>query len=282
MMVDGPAGPPEPPSPRLRRFAVLVVAAWLVVLAVGGTLYALRGAPSAREETTVSQAAPTVDRALVDLARAAGPDTVTTIDWYRRTGTCDVTAARSGVRYQREILVYTAPGGEAAAVSRLAAGLPARYRATVAPDGDDRSVLTADAGDYVAVQGGYAGEGLVRVTADTGCRAPGRALPAAPRTSQGDRDRIGRLAAALGVPVTRGPRRRAARRVVARCVRSGSTPPAVPPAVPATRPSAGYPRRCAQPAGRRGSYPARPDGTCSTRGTPDSPSCRRAGGSPSR
>jgi hypothetical protein len=143
---------------------------WLLVL-VGGTAWAIAyGRPTAREQTSVAQARPTVDAVTgtVAAAAAADPGTVVAVSGFDRVGGCRVTVFRSGARYQRTVTVVTATGAERAVLERVAAALPVQDRARVRGDALPR--LTADAGHFVSLTGTVADPGQVRLVVDTGCR----------------------------------------------------------------------------------------------------------------
>lgn len=175
----GPARPAQATVParpasgrRWLLVATLVWAAGVLGVAIWG---ADHGKPTAREQTTIAQALPVVDTAIADAVTAAGAaDTVPAITGYTRLDTaCRVTGARSGSRYERAALIYTAPGTEPAVLDRIAAALPAGYRARVRHTGPVHT-LTADAGEFVAVRGTVSAPGVVRIAADTGCRPQDR------------------------------------------------------------------------------------------------------------
>jgi hypothetical protein len=172
-----PPAPPPPPVNRRRRRALIAVAvAWGVLLATTGIWYSLHGRATAREQTTVAAAAPTVDAAIQEVVRAAGASVVPAVSGFEKASGCSVTPVRSGVTYQRVAWLYTAVGSEAALLDRLAGGLPAGYHAKAhhSPGGAVHT-LAADAGNFVAVTGSVPLPGLVQVVADTGCRPLGRA-----------------------------------------------------------------------------------------------------------
>ncbi len=152
---------------------------WGVVLALGVVWSIRTGEPTARDQTTVAQARPTVDEATANIARAAtaGGRTVVAISGFDRLGDCRITVVRAGARYQRIVTAFVPPGEEAAALDRIAAGLPAGYGATVRRGAAPR--LTADAGFFVGVSGAYVAPGQLRFVVDTGnCRA--ETVPLAP------------------------------------------------------------------------------------------------------
>jgi hypothetical protein len=128
--------------------------------------------PTAREQTTIAEALPVADAAIGRVASAAdGTDTVAAIGGYSQISRdCTVTAARSGQRFQRTLLLYTTRDNEGLLLDRIAARLPASYHATVRHIAPPGNALSADAGTFVAVHGVVLGPGVVRVDADTGCR----------------------------------------------------------------------------------------------------------------
>jgi hypothetical protein len=182
-----------------RRLLIAVTVAWIVLLAALAGYAARHDPPTVRGQTTIAQALPTVDRAVADLTVAAGaPDVVAEITGYRRVGgTCTITAARPGTRYERAVYLYVPAGREGDTVDRIRTGLPRRYDIQVARIG--RRELTADAGDFVAVRGGIVGPGQVRISADTGCR-PGD-LPGGRTGAAVDGQPVDTTLAALHVPV---------------------------------------------------------------------------------
>lgn len=192
--------PPVPSHPPWRRWLRLGVAAWALILVVAAVGYAMYGTPSAREQTTIIQAQPTVDAAVADLATAGEAMAVPAISGYAQTGTCDVTPVRPGARYERDVRFYTAPGGEPALLRALADRMPGRYHARLGrtPGGAVTSV-TADAGDFVGVRVERSLPGEVRATVTTGCRVLGGEVAPEPATSAADRTRVEFILDALGV-----------------------------------------------------------------------------------
>ncbi len=146
--------------------------AWAAVLVVSGAVAAVYGAATVKEQRTVVQAQPTVDRAVASVAAAAGPDTPLAIGGYQTRDTCRITAVRAGVDAERVVTLYVAPGNETALLRRLAEALPRGYAATI----DARGELRADPGQFVHVTGTTEAPGQVRVSAYTGCRPPGGRL----------------------------------------------------------------------------------------------------------
>lgn len=152
----------------MKRWLIVAAVVWgLVVIGLG--YWSLRhGQPTAREQTTIGEALPTVNAALGDLAGTLDEATaVPVLGGYVQVGqSCSVTVAREGARYERILYVFTRPGSEPALLKQVRNGLPERYKAELSK----ADVLSADAGDFVSIRGGVTSPGQVRFTADTGCR----------------------------------------------------------------------------------------------------------------
>jgi hypothetical protein len=157
---------------------VAIGVAWAVILVAGVVWSVWRGAPTAREQTTVAQARPVVDLASARIAAAAAADdAVVAVSGFERTDACSVTVFRSGARYQRVVTVAVATGAEEAVLRRVAAGLPPSYKAAVTTVTGLK--LRGDAGLFVALTGTVGEPGRVRFVADTGdCRPEGDLPPA--------------------------------------------------------------------------------------------------------
>jgi hypothetical protein len=157
-----------------RRWIVAVGIAWTVVLVALGGWAVLHSSVTDREQTTVAQAVPTVNRAVADLASASTVDgqAVVAVGDFTKAGPCKVTLFRSGARYERVVTALVQPGTEDALVRRVAARLPASYKAMItirAP-----LTMTADAGFFVGVDGTTEAPGVVQFVVDTGgCRSAG-------------------------------------------------------------------------------------------------------------
>ena len=107
-----PANPPR--DPRKRRALLAVALVWGLLLTAGGVWYSFHGRPTAREQTTIAEAGPVVDRALENVVRAAGPAAVPAVFGFDKVSDCDVTPVRGGVAYERVLWLFTPAGGEAA------------------------------------------------------------------------------------------------------------------------------------------------------------------------
>lgn len=147
-----------------------MVAAWAVLVVALGIYAVHRGGSTVREQTSVAEALPTVDRAIAEAVAAAGPaGAVAEVDGYREASSrCRITAARDGARYQRAAYLYVPVGAEPALLDGIAARLPRGYDVRVSRSADHQ--LTADAGNFVTLEGAISAPGQVRFTADTGCR----------------------------------------------------------------------------------------------------------------
>jgi hypothetical protein len=152
---------------------VITVTAWAVLLA-GATAWGIaRGGASAREQTTVAQSRPVVDRVTAEVATAATDGlAVVALSAFERVDTCSVSVFRDGARFRRTVTALVVPGTEQALLERVAARLPAAYGAGVRRGAQPR--LYADAGFFVAVTGTIIEPGRVAFVADTGeCRSVG-------------------------------------------------------------------------------------------------------------
>jgi hypothetical protein len=181
-----PAPLPPQGDPRKRRVLLAVAAVWGLLLATTGIWYSFHGRHTAREQTTIAQAQPTVDQAISQVVRAAGASAVPAVFGFDKVSDCQVTPIRGGAKYERMVWLFVPVDGEPALLDRIAAGLPAGYhaRAHHSPGGALHT-LTADAGDFVAVNGSVPVPGLVSVKAETGCRTLGHEPAADPTTAPG-------------------------------------------------------------------------------------------------
>jgi hypothetical protein len=81
---------------------------------------------------------------------------------------CQVTPVRDGAEVAREVTVYLRPGEAPTVLDVIAAALPAGYQARVS---HALRLLTADAGDFVAIEGTVSADGgVVTVVSSSGCR----------------------------------------------------------------------------------------------------------------
>ncbi|MFF5053511.1 hypothetical protein ACFY1S_10060 [Micromonospora sp. NPDC000663] len=177
-------GPAAPAPARRRRWLLAVTVLWAVLLAALTWTSVRDDPPTVREQRTLDQAGPVVDRAAGELARAAGASTLLELGPARIAAGCRVTPFADGARLRREVGVLAPDGTERSVLDGLAERLPASWRAGVA-SGPDGPELYADAGEFVAVAGRPTGDGRVRLTVDTGCRPVGSGYTAPPATGDG-------------------------------------------------------------------------------------------------
>ena len=176
MLVEPPRAEPTG-SGAGRRWLVGGAIVWAVALVGAGYLSARNSPPTVREQRSVAQAAPIVDRAAGELVAAAGPDAVLEISRRRLSTGCRLTAARDGVTLERSVSIRTAEADGPAMVDRLTERLPAGYGARARHSGAIHQ-LRADAGEFVAISGGVLAPGVVTLTVSSGCRPPSTDLVA--------------------------------------------------------------------------------------------------------
>ncbi|WP_204335095.1 MULTISPECIES: hypothetical protein [Micromonospora] len=141
---------------------------WAVLLA-GLTWWSVRhDPPTVKEQRTLGEAAPVVDRAMGRLV-AALDDDAWELTPVRVARGCRVTPLSDGATLTRGLDVPVPVGSERALLDRVAQRLPADWRAGVATEAG-RPRLRADAGEFIAVDGRVVADGLVRFSAATGCR----------------------------------------------------------------------------------------------------------------
>jgi hypothetical protein len=188
---------PPTPAPKPRRWLVVATTAWAGLLVVAA-LWAIWHGQTAtdREQTTIGAAKQTVDGAIARVVSAGNDGTaVAEISDFTDLGDCRLSLTRRGVRHERSVEYFTAPGAEQALLERIATGLPPAYHARVIRGALPR--ISADAGGFVALTGGVVGPGHVRMVADTGCRQRGGDLTELPGTA--DRAPVQAALTALGV-----------------------------------------------------------------------------------
>jgi hypothetical protein len=192
--------PVEPERPwKAPRWLRILTIIWAVGLLVSGAIYALRGKPTVREQTTAPSAQTTVDRAIGNVIAAAGPGPVVTVGPYLKTEDCKITPVRPGVEYVRVVDFYATPGTESALLHTIATGLPASYSAKSGPG--NVLDLSADAGDYVGVVGAAPAPGEIEIKAETGCREGGTVArgPAAPNLNTAEMAPIASVLTTVGL-----------------------------------------------------------------------------------
>ena len=160
---------------------VALLAGWALVLGVIAYVSARNGTATAREQTTVADARPAVDRGVADVVRAGSSlGAVVAPSPFTRIGSCRISAVRDGERWEQSVTLFTRPGDETALLDRLGKALPPSYRASVRARAG-QPTLRADAGNYVGISAAAATPGEVRVTVATGCRGvSGWVMPGEP------------------------------------------------------------------------------------------------------
>ncbi|MFI6784234.1 hypothetical protein [Micromonospora sp. NPDC050276] len=179
------AGPAAPaPARSRRRWLLVATVAWAVLLAVLTWTSVRDDPPTVREQRSLDQAGPVVDRAVGELARAIGAAGLLELGPPRIATGCRVTPLADGARLRREVGVLAAAGDEQAVLAGIAKRLPASWRAGVGT-GVGGPELRADAGEFVAVEGRPTVDGRVRLIVDTGCRPVGAGYAPAPPAAAG-------------------------------------------------------------------------------------------------
>ncbi|WP_229401062.1 hypothetical protein [Micromonospora okii] len=194
-----PTGPPEPtPARRRARWLLAATVAWAVLLGVLTWVSVRDDAPTVREQRTLAQAGPLVDRVVGELVAAAG-GRVVALEPDRIERGCRVTPLLDGATLERGVEILEPGTDPRAVLTEVADRLPAGWRAGVRVT-EDGPRLRADAGEFVLVQGRPAGDGRIRLTADTGCRPVGDGYR--PPAAQGgpEADALAAALRALGQP----------------------------------------------------------------------------------
>ncbi|MGI5524187.1 hypothetical protein ACQEUX_25065 [Micromonospora sp. CA-259024] len=199
----GPAAPA--PARSWRRWLLAATAVWAVLLGVLTWTSVRDDPPTVREQRSLDQAGPVVDRAVGELAGAAGGTGLLELGPARVAMGCRVTPLADGARLRREVGVLAPAGTERAVLTGIAERLPASWRAEVGP-GLDGPVLRADAGEFVAVEGRPTVDGRVRLIVDTGCRPVGSGYTPASATAPGpEADALTAALRSLGRPSDAAP-----------------------------------------------------------------------------
>jgi len=171
--------------------------AWAAALGVLAYVSVRNDPPTVRDQRTIGEARPLVDRAVGELAVAAGSDAVLSISGYEVTGGCRITPFRSGETLERDVTIYTGETDAPALLDRVAERLPRSYEAGVR-HGQEHDTLRADVGEFVSVRGGVTAPGVVILTVGTGCRPSAPLGVEVPKPGDEDRRVADRMVAALG------------------------------------------------------------------------------------
>ncbi|HEX2418998.1 MAG TPA: hypothetical protein VHJ83_12895 [Micromonosporaceae bacterium] len=153
------------------RWFGLLIGAWSAVLLVLAFATASGGDATVVEHRSAVAARVAVNRATVDLIRAAGQSVAVQISDYHFLRDCRVSLVRGGAEYRRVVRLHLLPGAEAELVELIARELPDDYRATTYRS-DGRHRLSASGDEFVELTstGGSPGQGVLQVEVDTGCR----------------------------------------------------------------------------------------------------------------
>lgn len=153
-----------------RRWFGLLVAGWAVVLLVLA-FGAYGGEATVAEQRDIAAARPAVDRATVDLIRAAGPGVAVQVSDYHFQRDCRVSLVRGGAEYRRLVRLLVPPSAEGEVVELIGRELPGDYRATAYRSRAGYRLSASGAG-FVELSGtsGPSGKGMLQVQIGTGCR----------------------------------------------------------------------------------------------------------------
>ena len=154
------------------RWLTVATVAWAVLLA-GLTWWSVRtDAPTVKEQRSLDQAGPVVDRAIGELTAAVGAAGVPALLPDRLERGCRITPMDDGATLERGVEVAIGGNDVREVLRGIADRLPSGWRAGVSTL-DGEPLLRADAGEFVTVEGRSGGPGRVLLTADTGCRPAG-------------------------------------------------------------------------------------------------------------
>jgi hypothetical protein len=205
-MLADPAVNPTPPRRGFRRWAIAAVVGWAVLLSALAYLSAVRDEPTVREQRDIEQALGQVSTAVGQLVAAVGPGVVVEIGPVEVAHGCRITSVRRGAVGRTEVTLYPPPGQAPAVLDRVAAALPAGYRAQVFRPGDGAApTLDAEAPEFVGVRGRISPDGVVTLGAATGCRpAPPGFAEVKPAIGIGPDPAQQRVLTVLGVTAVSG------------------------------------------------------------------------------
>lgn len=130
-----PTGPDRPASARRWwRWLLAATVAWAVLLGALTWISVRDDPPTVREQRSLTEAGPVVDRAVGELVAAAGDTAVLTPPVVDRG--CRVTPFADGADLSRGVDVFVATGGERTLLEQVADRLPADWRAGVRATSD--------------------------------------------------------------------------------------------------------------------------------------------------
>lgn len=178
---------------------------WALLLAALTWLSVRDDGPTVREQRTLAEAGPVVDRAIGDLVAAAGPDALVELAPPVVEEGCRVTPFSDGGELERAVTVRVVGAEPRTVLDRIADALPARYDAGVLLTREGAR-LRADAGEFVTVRGRQTEDGALRFTAGTGCRPVGGGYARTPVTgAEAEAGAVAAALRALGGPAADAP-----------------------------------------------------------------------------
>jgi len=170
-----------PTSPRrVGRWLIIGTTVWALVLAGLGYLSYRTGPATVREQRSIGEAAPIVDRAVATLLAARPAGTRYEISEPKVSTGCRLTPFRRGAILRRDVKLFPT-GPEATLITGMAQRLPAAYAPRVGLVRGVPRELDADAGEFVVITGDVTAAGEVTFQIDTGCRPAKPGLPRAPK-----------------------------------------------------------------------------------------------------
>ncbi|KIR62836.1 MULTISPECIES: hypothetical protein [Micromonospora] len=200
----GPGGSGEPTPPARRsRWLLVATVAWAVLLGVLTWVSVRDDGPTVREQRSLAQAGPVVDRAVGELVAAAG-DRAVALTPARTEPGCRVTPLLDGATLERGVEILDPAADPRAVLTEVADRLPAGWQAGVRVTGDGPR-LRADAGEFVLVEGRPAGDGRLRLTVRTGCRPVGDGYRTPSAQGGPEADALAAALRALAVPAAPAP-----------------------------------------------------------------------------
>ncbi len=178
----------------------MVVVLWALLLAALTWVSVRDDGPTVREQRSLTQAGPVVDRAVGELVAAAG-DRVVALEPDRIEHGCRVTPLLDGATLERGVEVLDPGADPRTVLTQIADRLPAGWLAGVRVTGEGPR-LRADAGEFVLVVGRPAGDGRIRLTVRTGCRPIGDGYRAPAAQAGPEADALAAALRTFGYPPT--------------------------------------------------------------------------------
>ncbi len=154
-----------------RRWILAAVVVWAVALVVLALI--AHGKPTVAQQQSPAAARPAVDHGIAAVLAAVDRRTVVAVGAYHRLGRCDLSAARDGVEYARNLDLYSTPGRADSVLDGIIRGLPAGFRTVRVPVlGSAGPVAVAWPDPFVKLTVRRVADdpGHLRAVAATGCR----------------------------------------------------------------------------------------------------------------